>query len=238
MVITLLGRFTPDWRWKLLLNQGICPLSKLVAWRRYLASWQSLPRPTTRLTDQSTPWILRYLTLRNLIQSSDKALATRTIRWNRSTIDQLLNTPMPQDLPETFAEEWWQLLGQTFMEKGFYESAAVAYGKAAALPGNFQSKPFIKSISAERDSTYQRNQNKDSDAVTPIAFEISGQATGRKAARKVTRQYFPVRRGAFQPRTPTRKLKHDRYSTKLSLLIFLFPNNTHALCPSLPPLAS
>ena len=138
-------------------QSGALSSPTLLAWRRYLAGWSSLPKPWVRLNDDKTPWILRYLTLRKFIlKDTDSYNLNTTMQWDDATRRQLLNARVPQSLPETFAEEWWRLLGQVFMEQGAYNAATIAYGKAAVLPNSFNQQIFEEH--KRRAQFYRRNE--------------------------------------------------------------------------------
>ncbi len=95
--------------------------SQVLEWRRYLAGWRrTLPDNTIG----SGAWITTYLKVRN----------DRDVKVPPEQLVQLLNEmPPDQDLPKTFAFEWYRIIGTRLMRSGHYGFAGTAFRKAAQV---------------------------------------------------------------------------------------------------------
>ncbi len=98
------------------------PDAKAQEWLALL-SGQSTDVPDLDGSPSQVPWLLNYLYLRN----------HRFNEGNRDLLDSLVQRPVPVDLPNSFAVEWWKFIGNRRFELRDYEAASLAFQNAAAI---------------------------------------------------------------------------------------------------------
>ena len=96
--------------------EEVMPEKHAKKWRFYLAGWGKIPE----LSLPDGPWLSHYLHLRrNGVKSS-------------KYYEKLMKMPLPQNLPQTFYQEWYRFLGQKWMALKDFKKAARAFSLAAA----------------------------------------------------------------------------------------------------------
>ena len=98
------------------------PDAKAQEWLALLAG-QSNQVPSLDAAPSQEPWLLNYLFLRNhRFQEADRDL-----------LDSLVQRPVPVELPNSFAVEWWKFIGNRRFELHDFEAASLAFRSAAAI---------------------------------------------------------------------------------------------------------
>jgi hypothetical protein len=92
------------------------------SWLTLLAG-QSSKVPGLEASPSQLPWLLNYLYLRNH-RFSDR---------DRDLLDSIVQRPVPSDLPNSFAVEWWKFIGTRRFELKEYDAASLAFQTAAAI---------------------------------------------------------------------------------------------------------
>ncbi|MBC7529937.1 MAG: hypothetical protein H7318_00050 [Oligoflexus sp.] len=88
-----------------------------------LLSGQGNSVPGLDAAPSQVPWLLNYLYLRN----------HRFLEADRTLLDSLVQRPVPVELPNSFAVEWWKFIGNRRFELHDYEAASLAFQNAAAI---------------------------------------------------------------------------------------------------------
>lgn len=88
-----------------------------------LLSGRATTVPGLAAAPSQLPWLLNYLYLRN----------HKFSEADRDLLDSLVQRPVPVELPNSFAVEWWKFIGNRRFELRDYEAASLAFQNAAAM---------------------------------------------------------------------------------------------------------
>jgi hypothetical protein len=96
------------------------PVDAVVAWRKYLAGWGTIPTPTV-----DDPWLLNYLRVRMLDYPID----------SKDILRQLLSLPLPKGFDPSFYVEWYLHLAKRFLRMDDFALAKAAIERASKFTG-------------------------------------------------------------------------------------------------------
>lgn len=92
------------------------------AWLALLAG-QLAEIPNLEGPPSENPWLINYLFMRNHLFGEKQ----------RALLDALAKRPVPLEIPNSFAVEWWKIIGIKRFELRDFAEAALAFQKAAAI---------------------------------------------------------------------------------------------------------